>query len=42
MLVKVIAGMRFLNFGKKYKCERCGAKFKTDAQLAEHKDKEHK
>lgn len=23
-------------FGKKFKCEACGAKFKTEAELADH------
>jgi DNA-directed RNA polymerase subunit RPC12/RpoP len=23
-------------FGKKYKCEACGTKFKTEAELADH------
>jgi hypothetical protein len=42
MPVLAIIDMGFLSFGKKYKCEKCGAKFKTENELAEHKGKEHK
>ena len=34
--------MNFLGFGKKYKCEKCGAKFKTEGELEEHNSEEHK
>jgi transposase-like protein len=34
--------MQFNLFGKKkFKCNSCGKKFKTEAELAEHRQKEH-
>jgi hypothetical protein len=33
--------MQFNLFGKKFKCNNCGKKFKTEAELAEHRQKEH-
>jgi hypothetical protein len=37
-----VVAMQFLSFGKKFKCETCGEKFKTEVELQEHGKKEHK
>jgi hypothetical protein len=33
--------MKFNIFGKKSKCDKCGKKFKNEAELADHQHKVH-
>jgi hypothetical protein len=33
--------MKFNLFGKKFKCDKCGKKFKNDTDLAEHNISAH-
>lgn len=33
--------MKFNFFGKKYKCEKCGSKFKNEDELTDHQNKVH-
>jgi uncharacterized Zn-finger protein len=33
--------MKFNFFGKKHKCNKCGMKFKDEAELMDHNRKEH-
>ena len=34
--------MKFNIFGKKFKCDKCGSKFKNEADLIEHRTREHR
>jgi hypothetical protein len=34
--------MKFNIFGKKFKCDACGKKFKTETELMTHNQAEHK
>ena len=36
MATQLVTGLVF-GFGKKYKCDACGAKFSTESELMEHK-----
>ncbi|AIF84238.1 hypothetical protein NTE_02184 [Candidatus Nitrososphaera evergladensis SR1] len=36
-----LAKMKFPSFGKKFKCTVCGDKFKTEAELEDHRVKMH-
>ena len=37
-----INNMQFNLFGKKYKCETCGEKFKNQVDLDTHRQNQHK
>ncbi|MRN41533.1 MAG: hypothetical protein FIO02_10885 [Nitrosopumilales archaeon] len=34
--------MQFNLFGKKFKCDNCGKKFKSQTELEQHRRNEHK